>query len=138
MLSIIEIAQFRQYLINKLDIEEGKVHVLVEFYRDIPKSSIVLDENGSNFYKFSLLCQKYIYNSADHCVNLSYDTRTKLIDFVNNEEKFNQLNSIDKVKIFDQAIKELVLLIKDSFSRFLRSEECENLLQITFIDSDLA
>lgn len=127
MLFLIEIMQFKQEVINKYDgkINDKNVGVLYVLYdlnqdkNDIPKSGIVYNEHNLSINQQILkLYEKYIDENALFQINISYEIRMKIARIVLNEE-FDKNDDIQGlVKIFDEGIHEIYLLLHGLFVRF--------------------
>jgi len=130
LLCYLELCQFRQMMKKrcenemndvKLDDPHGKEYVLSD---QLPKSSIVFDNELNERSKICGLINKYIKTSATYEINIPYQMRMNFIAFLkdkgNTSERntLNMMSSSDLVFLFDPILKEISGLMRSSFSRF--------------------
>ena len=95
-------------------------------------------ESGTSEYDFvyemddlnvhvTYLMEEYIYQSSEHCVNISSGTRRDVINTFNDlkgrsDSGSSELVVMDLITLFDKALKETMGLLKlDSLKRFWKS-----------------
>ena len=93
------------------------------------KSSIVFDTSNNMFNSYKLICEKYVENSSEHAINVSGMCRENLLDY-SVKEKFDNLNEIERITIFDDAIGELFTGMTDTYDRFVKTKEFTKITQI--------
>lgn len=134
LLSYIEFSHFQQLLKQdkyKLDIalKENKEYKLLEFPKNVPQSSIVsnqwalsigdsMQDPKTKAYK---LYNKYVKTGAEFEINVSYATRKKCQNMLENfsvllEDETIQIE--DLFKIFHECKKQVTGLLNNSLTRF--------------------
>eukprot|EP01084_Bolivina_argentea_P075390 136681_1 len=118
LLSCVELIQFQIfYNVNEDDI-------LLIFPECIPNSSIVYNVNYSCHDKIRQLCEKYILNGSDLELNISYRLRKDLTKLYN---KIHEIPTEICKTFFNEVIIDMADLMEDSFYRFKKSKEYNNL-----------
>ena len=133
LLAVIELEQYRNYCINKLD-ENNELNIKNKYSipSSLPKSFIVYDDNSIN-KKYQLLCEKYILNDAEYCLNISYECRLNLIKIYQKSkiESINKMDNKDIICVFDETIKSMVILMQDSLTRWRKTQEFKSLESVS-------
>eukprot|EP01084_Bolivina_argentea_P069934 127185_1 len=104
--------------ISSLSLEDEQL--FIEFAEEIPNSDIVYNKEISIYDKVMELNKKYIVVDSVLEVNLPYLMRVTIL---NKCQHMNGLEMTELYHVFDAAIREILLLIGDSFSRFVMSKE---------------
>jgi len=129
-----------------------KVKLLtISFPQNAPKSQIVNHDMYDEYKQALMLFEKYVVDESEFCVNLSFKVRKQLLEkfryeggrYVITDEDGDVISRTkDGTKIlmkryqpqqlvtmFDEARKEIWGLIRDSFTRFVKTEEYCSLLE---------
>ena len=138
LISLIEFIQFREHIIQVLDVDDAEVMDSVEyrFPENVPLSDIVHSRDDENdtlsdlenangnmrllkAKVYRLYC-KYIEVGSAFEINLAYKTRSGFVQLMGDEQEWMDTN-IDKlelIKIFDSCIYEMKKLLDSSKHRF--------------------
>eukprot|EP01083_Nonionella_stella_P041537 112564_1 len=128
LLSVLEFEQFKAHLMDTLKVECTCSDIAkIEFADDVPLSDIVYkDVTGDGVLEFKIkayhLYRKYIASSSEFAINISSRTKKILDGLMSNYDEWiasdECTNAMDLVKIFEGAQKEMMVLLKNSNSRF--------------------
>ena len=142
MLFLIETMQFKHEFIKRRQymqsggISKGKIDygIVINLYDydtqdQIPKSTIVYktgnsdgNNNGGDCYSVNeqirMIFDKYISNSAGLQINISSAVKNTLFQTILSEEFVNNHDDQFLIKILDDAILEIILLLNGSWNRF--------------------
>merc|ERR1712228_743 len=120
----------------------------IEFPPNVPKSSIVYDDdvnfNGHKFedrvkHKIYRLYVKYIRVGAGLEINISHRSRQALASMIDDYDnwmkhpKYQNLDTVFLMHIFDKSIVQMLNLMQSSFARFQDSKQFAKLSQFVFI-----
>ena len=145
MLFLIEIMQFKREFIKKRalmksgGISGGKIDygIVIDLYgeeeeQQIPKSAIVFSDytEYSVNEQIRMIFDKYISDSAKLQINLSFADRSQLQELILSDEFMNNHDDEFLIKIMDDAISEIVLLLNGSWLRFkMLSDNLDNIVE---------
>ncbi|ETO34058.1 hypothetical protein RFI_03033 [Reticulomyxa filosa] len=125
LLCYLELCQYRQEIKKQCERENITIDdahpnkfILSEV---LPKSKIVFNSETSTKDKIMALIHKYIKTSATYEINISYQARNEMIAILRNPSFFLQFSPSLYPFIFDPVLKELLSLMRDSFSRFSKT-----------------
>ncbi|ETO24262.1 hypothetical protein RFI_12896 [Reticulomyxa filosa] len=108
---------------EKLDIAEKGVKLIEKYIRP----SAPFEGSFENRLFFFLPCFKYIHKYYLHTVNISYSMRNDY--FIPYKKKaFPNTNDKNWILYFQPIISELIHLMRDSHSRFVKTEDYKQLL----------
>lgn len=124
LMSLIEMQQFKSHLGEQLKVKNVKQ--IVEFAPGVPRSEIVFKEPAPDldFFKGAayLLFKKYVEEGSEFEINISSRMRQDLVDMMSDREhwmsKENAMSAKDLSVIFDDAMREMVILLRQSTYRF--------------------
>ena len=131
MLFLIEVMQFKQAMKEcNPALNDTDIGIVSKFYDDvkdkdrIPRSSIVYNKNNFTMNQQIIkLYQKYIDENAALEVNISHETREKVSDTVLSC-KFGDGSEIGElIKVFDDVIIEIHVLLSGLWRRFTSDQE---------------
>eukprot|EP01084_Bolivina_argentea_P102970 184463_1 len=137
LLCIVECFQWKSFIqsiasaTDTLNLDSHLEHFSLPTHNGkFPMSAIVYNEELKAHEKFNALIEKYISGFAVYEVNISFVTRTNLMNLyqrVNQTEKgclmFNEeMNKQELYVIFDQVLSELISLLKGSKRRFVLTD----------------
>lgn len=105
---------------------DGGVGVMVDLdfgHEQMPRSTLVHETHGDDIDAvITALCLKYVVRMPDFEINVSSPTRKKYRELLaDGGAKLRAMPRLEKVQIFDPVLRELKGLIRDSFSRFLKT-----------------
>eukprot|EP01084_Bolivina_argentea_P139994 246225_1 len=130
--------------INSLSFER------IKFPSNVPRSHLIYEDDinfeTNNFkdrskYKIYKLYCKYVKVGCELEINVSHRTRNALssmidhLDIWMNDNKYQDLDSIFLMHIFDKSIVQMIDLLKSSFSRFRQSNQFAKLSKLVFVDA---
>ena len=147
LLSLIEIQQFQQYTMNKMDDEETKQSLqnkirFITFPDYVPLSEILEekqinndDEDIMKKCKFAAhkIYNKYIEIGSEYEINISHQQREPLTSILCNLQTLNNLNNInlnDLCLLFEESKNEMVLLLIFSMKRFMNHSNFKQIAKI--------
>merc|ERR1712129_356830 len=117
----------------------------IEFPPNVPKSSIVYEDdvkfNGNKFedrvkHKIYRLYAKYVRVGADFEINISFRSRQALAQMMEayeewmNANKYQDLDTVFLMHIFDKTIVQMLNLMQSSFTRFQSTKQYAKLSQL--------
>ena len=101
---------------QKLCKSESEYGYLVMLPLDIPISSILQIKNNNLDAHFKLIYNKYICHNAPLMINISYLQKKQITENITNISKIS--DNINKIKIYDAALKSIHQLLLQSFCRY--------------------
>eukprot|EP01084_Bolivina_argentea_P239635 402745_1 len=138
LLCVIECMQLKWYIIEQgLMLEEDVkkcedpgISKLKLAREKLPKSVIVFDEELTIDQKIRKLIAKYILDSAEYEVNISYLCRERLkrLYYNRTEDIIVKMDIVQWYNFFDTVICQLIELLGESAHRFTLSDEYKSLL----------
>ncbi|ETO12640.1 hypothetical protein RFI_24737, partial [Reticulomyxa filosa] len=123
-LALIEMCQMEDLIIKEMmDASDERIQFSkkynFQFYKDIPKSSLVWDETCDIWDKMDALYRKYVMIGSSFELNLSHKTRTQWQEFVHDIEARNPgINLKRALDLIERVLTGIRGLLFDSFSRF--------------------
>jgi len=127
LLFIVEVTQFQMYCRDVLNIGK-EIMVKLPDAKTFAQSAIVFDDEMTLHEKVEKLIEKYILNSAEFQINISYNVFWNLKSFVDDKEKLQTLDNVKLSNVFDDSLKQIYALSGDSYSRFKRKEKYDKML----------
>eukprot|EP01084_Bolivina_argentea_P072479 131602_1 len=139
LLALIELHQFKLHCVDvfNIDCTVGKhLHVSIELADTIPKSDIVFNGNDHENDLLSFKCKayklymKYIICETQFEINIRHDARNKYDTLMVDYDKWINNNDVDQLflfSIFDEVIKDMMLLLGFSRTRFVSNLNNEHI-----------
>eukprot|EP01084_Bolivina_argentea_P252787 424419_1 len=108
---------FEKYMIDQVtDIEDLGFYINFDATH-IVQSEIIQDSN-TLIQQLKLIYNKYISHDSELQININSDQRIEIEEYFDNFEQVNNnIDKIEAIKIFDESLKEISILLRSSYSR---------------------
>ena len=141
LLSVIEMQQFKEHLIDSMKLEDASVkQTWFRFAPTVPKSDIV-HRNEKNKTSCDLtsfrrkafaLYKKYVAEGSEFEVNVPAKLRLELFELIGDENKWineSTMTAAEVAKLFDDVMMEMLTLLQYSSLRFTEKAKSGELLE---------
>ena len=141
LLSVIEMQQFKEHLIDSIKLEDASVkQTWFRFAPTVPKSDIV-HRNEKNKTSCDLtsfrrkafaLYKKYVAEGSEFEVNVPAKLRLELYELIGDENKWineSTMTAAEVAKLFDDVMMEMLTLLQYSSLRFTEKAKSGELLE---------
>ncbi|ETO36305.1 hypothetical protein RFI_00756 [Reticulomyxa filosa] len=129
-IGLIELIQFKTFVLSQTSDEETpnrETHKSL-LPESIVRSEIVFNTSKTILEKFQLLVAKFITTDAPYCLNISHSQRMALV-FLSKQKNLDDYSTTQIASFFDECIREMFGLIRDSFARFTKTDMYEKLCE---------
>jgi len=136
LLSLIEFVHFQQYIFGEMKHQERITlpddFKIYDISDSLPRSVIVQNRNLSPKMKAIKLYEKYVESGAEHEINISSDTRRRLIWFLHDPAKWRETEVSRKqlLLLFKPLLREMQMLLHLSLLRFRTQPEFDAVISI--------
>ena len=128
LLALTEMVQFQSHALELGPMPsnmEAQDELVMTLAHDIPQSAIVNDANMTLKEKARALIGKYLLNSSEFSLNVPHSVRAHYARLFHSDS--NQSEAIE-ARMFELAWTHTARLMKDSFSRFVFTEDCRQMV----------
>ncbi|ETO06951.1 hypothetical protein RFI_30443 [Reticulomyxa filosa] len=101
----------------------------LELPSDLIRSEIVYNNEWTMEEKIRKLIGKYLLSNSPLTLNISFPVRSYFIDLHKDKNLGNDMGIQEKCTLFRPVIKEVIVLMRDSFLRFRQTEFYNKLLE---------